>query len=83
MRISKKGQRDSIYHTTKKRKTRTRLFTYAFLLFINVFVWKTERRRFEDRASVAEKKKKERRIQVFFFFFRFEEHYCVRFVVAR
>ena len=55
---------------------------------LNVFVWKTERR-FEDRASVAEKKKERRRVQlllffffVFFFFLRSEERYCfLRFVV--
>ena len=46
----------------------------------NVFVWKTERR-FEDRASVAEKKERQN-IQFFFFvFFRSEEQYCFRCVV--
>ena len=77
------SQKGRFYLTTKKIKTHIITFINddVFLLF-NVFVWKTERRRFEDRSSVAEKK--EQRIQffffVFFFFFRFEEQ-CLRFVL--
>ena len=64
-------------HATKEDKTQNNVK-------LNVFVWKTERR-FEDRASVAEKKKERQRVQLFFVFFVFlrsEERYCfLRFVV--
>ena len=63
-------KRQSLPHDEKDKNTLITFVTDDAFLSLNVFVWKTERRRFEDRSSVAEKKERRR---MFFFFFRFEE----------